>query len=79
VEGRWDEARRLHDELLLMNDAIYLETNPAPLKTILAWMGRCGPAVRLPLAQVRPETERALLDVANRYKLVAAPAPARGS
>jgi 4-hydroxy-tetrahydrodipicolinate synthase len=79
VEGRWDEARRLHDELLPMNDAIYLETNPAPLKTILAWMGRCGPAVRLPLAQVRPETERALLDVAHRYKLVAEPAPARGS
>ena len=79
VAGRWDEARRLHDELLPMNDAIYLETDPAPLKRILAWMGRCDPAVRLPLAQLRPETERALREVAGRYTLLPAPARASGS
>jgi 4-hydroxy-tetrahydrodipicolinate synthase len=75
VEGRWDEARRLHDELLPMNDAIYLETNPAPLKRILAWMGRCEPAVRLPLASLRAETEHSLRDIASRYKLLPSPAP----
>jgi 4-hydroxy-tetrahydrodipicolinate synthase len=70
AQGRWDEARRLHDLLLPMNDAIYLETNPAPLKSILSWMGRCTAEVRLPLAPVQPETESALRVVASRYGLV---------
>jgi 4-hydroxy-tetrahydrodipicolinate synthase len=67
--GKWDEARDLHDHLLPMNDALFLETNPVPAKTILAWMGKCSPEVRLPHAPVRPDTEKRLREVAASYGL----------
>lgn len=48
--GRWEEARALHYRLLPLNEALFLETNPGPVKTALGWMGKIHPALRLPLA-----------------------------
>lgn len=49
VEGRWEDARRLHYRLLPLNEALFLETNPGPVKTAMGWMGRIHPHLRLPL------------------------------
>src|SRR5262249_5252052 len=32
LSGKWDEARRLHYELFALSQAIFLDTNPIPLK-----------------------------------------------
>lgn len=50
----WDrgdvaEARRLHFELMPLNRAMFLESNPLPVKTALRLMGRMGGDFRLPL------------------------------
>lgn len=50
----WDrgdvaEARRLHFELMPVNRALFLESNPIPVKTALCLMGRMGGEFRLPL------------------------------
>lgn len=49
--GRGDvaEARRLHFELMPVNRALFLESNPIPVKTALCLMGRMGGEFRLPL------------------------------
>lgn len=38
--GDMDEARRLHLKLLKINNAMFIETNPTPVKTTLALMGK---------------------------------------
>jgi len=47
--GRLAEARRLHYRLLPITRAMFLETNPIPVKTAMGLMGLIDPALRLPL------------------------------
>jgi 4-hydroxy-tetrahydrodipicolinate synthase len=47
--GDWDTARQLHYRLLPLMRALFLETNPIPVKAALAMMGYCRDEVRLPL------------------------------
>jgi 4-hydroxy-tetrahydrodipicolinate synthase len=47
--GRWDDARRLQYKLLPLCDALFLETNPIPVKAALALMGRIADEIRPPL------------------------------
>jgi 4-hydroxy-tetrahydrodipicolinate synthase len=73
--GRWDEARDLHYELLELNEVLFLETNPGPVKAALGLMGLIDPEVRLPLAPVSEATSqrvRATLDHLGLLKPVAA-------
>ena len=52
--GDWDTARRLHYRLLPVMRALFLETNPIPVKAAVAMMGLCRDELRLPLV---PMTE----------------------
>lgn len=72
--GRWDEARDLHYTLLPMNEALFIETNPVPVKTALGLMGKINPEVRLPLAPLSEAHVDRLRDVMRRYGLLAEPA-----
>jgi 4-hydroxy-tetrahydrodipicolinate synthase len=48
--GRFDEARRLHFELLpLSRGLLSLDTNPIPVKTAMALLSRDSGALRLPM------------------------------
>ncbi len=67
--GKWEQARELHYELLPLNDAIFLEINPVPVKTILGWMGKISPEVRLPLAPLTEANYGKLKSVARQYNL----------
>jgi 4-hydroxy-tetrahydrodipicolinate synthase len=69
--GKWEEARALHFELLPLNDAVFLEINPVPVKTALGWMGRISPDVRLPLARMSEPNREKLREVLNAYYLLA--------
>lgn len=48
-EGRFDEAKALDDTLQPLNDALFAESNPIPVKWALHEMGLIGPGIRLPL------------------------------
>lgn len=69
--GEWEGARDLHYHLLPLNEALFWETNPVPVKTALAMMGRVSPEVRLPLAPMSEENRQRLRAVLVRYGLVA--------
>jgi 4-hydroxy-tetrahydrodipicolinate synthase len=49
LEGDFDSARRLHYRLLPLMQANFVETNPIPVKSALAMMGRMSAHFRLPL------------------------------
>jgi 4-hydroxy-tetrahydrodipicolinate synthase len=46
---QWEKAAQLQIRLLPLIRALFLETNPIPAKTALAWMGKCELELRLPL------------------------------
>jgi 4-hydroxy-tetrahydrodipicolinate synthase len=70
VAGKWHEAQDLHYHLLPLNDAIFIEINPVPVKTALGWMGKISPEVRLPLAPLAPQNEAKLKAICQQYGLI---------
>lgn len=76
--GKWEAARELHYYLLPMNDALFLETNPVPVKTALGLMGKIDPEVRLPLVPLASENVEGLKQVMESYGLYPEPAHVSG-
>lgn len=68
--GEWQAAQDLHFEMMTLNDAIFIEINPVPVKTILGMMGKISPEVRLPLAPVSAENYTRLHSIAQTYGLI---------
>ncbi len=69
-EGNIEDARRLHLKLLKINNAMFIETNPTPVKTALGLMGKCGDEVRLPLAPMSAANKVKLAGIMQEYDLV---------
>lgn len=69
-EGRWEEARAMHLRLLEFHNTMFIESNPVPVKTALALMGRCGADVRLPLAPLSAPSLETLRGVLQGYELI---------
>ena len=61
--GNLEEAKRLHYKLQPLHRAMFIETNPVPVKTALAMMGMTGEEMRLPLVA---------MSEANKGKLASA-------
>ncbi len=55
VAGEAEQARALDAELAVLNKALFLESNPIPVKWALADMGRIEPGIRLPLTELAAE------------------------
>lgn len=53
----------LRDLLDPLNAALFVESNPTPVKAALAQLGLCEDDMRLPLARAAPATQRKLLAV----------------
>jgi len=68
--GNLDEARRLHLKMLKISNAMFIETNPVPVKTAVSLMGKCGDELRLPLAPMSESNKGRLVDVMKEYGLI---------
>ncbi|MBI4238988.1 MAG: 4-hydroxy-tetrahydrodipicolinate synthase [Deltaproteobacteria bacterium] len=64
-------AARLHQALYALNQALFIESNPIPVKTALALMGRCEEAWRLPLTPMAPANRDRLAAVLRTAQLLA--------
>ncbi|WP_243322413.1 MULTISPECIES: 4-hydroxy-tetrahydrodipicolinate synthase [Geothrix] len=60
--GDRKEALRLHQQLLPLMDALFLESNPIPLKAALRMLGLCGEGLRLPLVPAVAATRTRLAE-----------------
>jgi 4-hydroxy-tetrahydrodipicolinate synthase len=49
LKGNWESGRKLQLKLIPLIRSVFLETNPIPIKTALALMGKCSGELRLPL------------------------------
>ena len=67
--GRWDEAIELHYYLLPVNDMIFFETNPGPLKFALGELGRINPSLRPPLCEPSDANQQRIRKVLSSYGL----------
>jgi 4-hydroxy-tetrahydrodipicolinate synthase len=52
LEGDWEAAQILHDQFVGLFDAMFIDTNPIPVKAALAMMGRIEEVYRLPLCEM---------------------------
>jgi 4-hydroxy-tetrahydrodipicolinate synthase len=59
-KGDIDGARKLHYKLETLNAAMFIETNPIPVKTALALMGKVEEDFRLPLCAMSPANKEKL-------------------
>ncbi|MEO5333561.1 MAG: 4-hydroxy-tetrahydrodipicolinate synthase [Magnetococcus sp. YQC-5] len=63
--GDWTRALQQHDELLDLNQKLFCETNPIPIKAAVAMLGACKQEIRLPLtwlAHVHQASLQATMD-----------------
>lgn len=69
VEGDYAACRDLHYKLLPLNEALFLETNPIPVKRALALMNRIEMGCRLPLCEMSKNHLDKLKAVLKSYGL----------
>ena len=66
TEGNYKEALKEQKMLLPLIEALFLETNPAPLKLALGALGICSSEIRLPLSLPTGSTKNKILDVISK-------------
>ena len=52
LAGDFARAREIHYRTLALMRALFLETNPIPVKQALSFMGKCSAEMRMPLTQM---------------------------
>jgi len=63
--GRKAEAQAAHRRILPLFKALFVESNPGPVKFLLSAMGLIENELRLPLVPVEPATEKVVLEAAR--------------
>jgi 4-hydroxy-tetrahydrodipicolinate synthase len=60
LKGDYETALRVHDKLMPLHTALFIETNPAPAKYALSLLGKCADTVRLPMVPLAEKTRAAV-------------------
>jgi 4-hydroxy-tetrahydrodipicolinate synthase len=71
LNNDWDTARRIHRKYLALMQANFIESNPLPVKAVLAMMGRIEENYRLPLLPMRRDMRSKLQKLAAEAGLIA--------
>src|SRR5882672_9666005 len=71
LNNDWETARRIHRKYLPLMLANFIESNPLPVKAVLAMMGKIEEVYRLPMLPMRRDTRSKLQRVASEAGLVA--------
>ena len=68
--GDLEKARALHYKMSPLIDALFIETNPIPVKTAMAMMGKIDSELRLPLCRMSEKNEAILKEAMRQYGLI---------
>ena len=68
--GRQEEALEGHRKLLPLIRALFVETNPIPVKTAMGLLGMCSPELRLPLCEMSEANVLRLKTALKEYGLL---------
>jgi 4-hydroxy-tetrahydrodipicolinate synthase len=64
LQNKWDTARSLQHKYLALMQANFIESNPMPVKAVLAMMGKIEEVYRLPMLPMKKETRAKLEQIA---------------
>jgi len=70
LDGKWNTARQEHYYLYSLFQMMFIETNPIPVKTALAMMGKLREEFRLPLCGLSSVHRAELEELLGRYELL---------
>lgn len=69
-KGNLKKARELHYKILPLAKAMFVETNPIPIKTAMELVGLCSGDLRLPLCSMNDENLKKLQSALRDYGLL---------
>lgn len=75
-KGGLAEAEKIHKKLLPLCSALFIETNPIPIKHAMEYLGMCAHDLRLPLCDMEPENAKKLKAALEQYGLLKSNKPA---
>jgi 4-hydroxy-tetrahydrodipicolinate synthase len=70
LKGDFGSALKLHDKLMPLHTALFIETNPSPAKYALSVLGKCADTVRLPMVRLAEKTKIAVREAMVHAGLV---------
>ncbi len=70
LNNKWDEARMLNEKLYYLSSAMFIETNPIPVKTALKMLGYNMGELRSPLSEMASENRTRLKEALVNYGLL---------
>src|ERR1700691_5811793 len=73
LNNDWLAARAIHRRYLPLMQANFIESNPLPVKALLAMMGKIEEVYRLPLLPMRRDTRSRLQKIATEVGLIPKP------
>ena len=68
-KGNLTEAQKLHQKMFPLCRALFVETNPIPVKRAMKLLGFCSDELRLPLCSMQVNNERVLIEAIKKYGL----------
>jgi 4-hydroxy-tetrahydrodipicolinate synthase len=70
LKGDWETGKKLQFRLLPLIRAVFIETNPIPIKTALSIMGKCRSDLRLPLTPMSEGNVKKLRQAMTDFGLI---------
>ena len=70
LAGDWKKARTIHRKYLPLMQANFIESNPMPVKAVLAMMGKIEENYRLPMLRMKPDTRGKLEKIARAVGVI---------
>ncbi len=70
LDGKWDEARRLHYRILPLMEVNFIESSPGPVKAAMAMMGLLEENFRLPLVPITEKSRARVREVVKELGLI---------
>lgn len=68
LSGDFHNAKRIHNSLFEVNKALFVDTNPIPIKAYMNLKGFAVGKPRLPLTEASVQTKKILKEVLDRYE-----------
>jgi len=68
--NNFKDSDKFDQHLQPVHSAMFIESNPSPVKYAASLLGMCNPDVRLPLVQIKEETKQKVLEALKVAKLL---------
>ncbi|MDR3306479.1 MAG: 4-hydroxy-tetrahydrodipicolinate synthase [Endomicrobium sp.] len=69
-KGNIEEAKKIHYKLLPLVNALFMETNPIPVKTAASMLGICSSEIRLPMCEMEESNKLKLEKILKDFELL---------